>query len=183
MFHFLAAPSDVEVPPTNRLTYRTVTYSVRQTATSRHCCPSISGVWWPLSGLSNHRCGSPVINTIKASSSAWLTKAELLSTWRTPLRRGLPSSLMAWPYRRSSLWGRTPRRGSGRSGTWSVERMTSSSPPIPNQVPEILSLKTKQLILSIRHLLQRDKYEFSAAADLFDSTMCLKTGRHPPLPT
>ena len=134
-----------------------------------------AATWWPLSGLSKHRCGSPVINIIKAPSSAWLTKAELLSTWRTPLRRGLPSSLMAWPYRRSSLWGRTPRRGSGRSGTWSVERMTSSSPPIPNQVPEILSLKI------IRHLLQRDKYEFSAAADLFDSTMtCLKTGQPPP---
>lgn len=118
--------------------------TVRQTATSRHCCPISSGVWWPLSGLSKHRCGSPVINIIKASSSAWLTKAELLSTWRTPLRRGLPSSLMAWPYRRSSLWGRTPRRGSGRSGTWSVERMTSSSPPIPNQVPEIHLLKIKQ---------------------------------------
>lgn len=141
MFHFLAAPNDVEVPPTNRLTYRT--------ATSRHCCPGSSGVWWPLSGLSNHRCGSPVINTIKASSSAWLTKAELLSTWRTPLRRGLPSSLMAWSYRRSSLWGRTPRRGSGRSGTWSVERMTSSSPPTPNQVLRNSFIKN-QTILSIR---------------------------------
>ena len=149
MFHFLAAPNDVEVPPTNRLTYRTVTYSVRQTATSRHCCPSSSGVWWPLSGLSKHRCGSPVINIIKALSSAWLTKAELLSTWRTPLRRGLPSSLMAWPYRRSSLWGRTPRSGSGRLGTWSVERMTSSSPPTPNQVLRNSFIKN-QTILSIR---------------------------------
>ena len=157
MFHFLAAPNDVEVPPTNRLSSKDIDMYI-----DRPPRAGTAATWWPLSGLSKHRCGSPVINIIKAPSSAWLTKAELLSTWRTPLRRGLPSSLMAWPYRRSSLWGRTQRRGSGRSGTWSVERMTSSSPPIPNQVPEILSLKIikNQTILSIRHLLQRDKYEF-----------------------
>ena len=144
MFHFLAAPNDVEVPPTNRLSSKDIDMYIDRPPRADTAAP-----WWPLSGLSKHRCGSPVINTIKASSSAWLTKAELLSTWRTPLRRGLPSSLMAWPYRRSSLWGRTPRSGSGRLGTWSVERMTSSSPPTPNQVLRNSFIKN-QTILSIR---------------------------------